>query len=76
MDAKDNKISDDADSGQVIQLDLFGELHSTGRKSLGALIVLPASLVFNWYKELRTFAPALQVVQYIGANRKKSIRRY
>ena len=71
LDAKDNKISDDADSGQVIQLDLFGELHSTGRKSLGALIVLPASLVFNWYKELRTFAPALQVVQYIGANRKK-----
>ena len=54
-----------------IQLDLFGEIQVTGRKSLAALVVLPASLVFNWYRELRKFAPSLQVVQYIGTNRKK-----
>jgi superfamily II DNA or RNA helicase len=69
LDAKENKKSDHG-KDQSIQLDLFGEIQTTGRKSLGALIVLPASLVFNWYSELRKFAPSLQVFQYIGSGRR------
>lgn len=71
VDAKEHKMdAQDTPTGPM-QLDLFGEVHHTGRKSLGALIVLPASLVFNWYAELKKFAPALQVVRYAGPQRKK-----
>ncbi len=71
LDAKENKVHTDELSDAPMQLDLFGEVHHTGRKSLGALIVLPASLVFNWYAELKKFAPSLQVIRYAGPQRKK-----
>lgn len=69
--AKENKSTTTQDNAPV-QLDLFGEIQTTGRKSLNALIVLPASLVFNWYSEIKKYAPKLQVLQYTGAQRKKA----
>ncbi|MCB0595148.1 MAG: SNF2 helicase associated domain-containing protein, partial [Phaeodactylibacter sp.] len=36
---------------------------------LNALIVLPASLVFNWEAELQKFAPSLQVYRHTGPKR-------
>lgn len=41
---------------------------------LHALIVLPASLVFNWQNELRQFAPSLNVYAHTGPGRYKDIR--
>ncbi|MEM9850006.1 MAG: SNF2-related protein, partial [Bacteroidota bacterium] len=38
--------------------------------ALQALVILPASLVFNWRQELKKFAPHLQVLNYTGAKRK------
>lgn len=38
-------------------------------RPLNALIVLPASLVFNWEREIRQFAPGLTVYQHIGPRR-------
>jgi len=56
------------------QLGLFGQDDQTGDLTpLNALIVLPASLVFNWEQEIRKFAPSLQVYKYVG-NRQKDIR--
>lgn len=70
IDAKEHKPSNLSPSTSLpVQLDLFGELNNMGRKSLNALIILPASLVFNWYNELRNFAPSLQVIQYQGPSR-------
>ena len=46
---------------------------------LRALIVLPASLVYNWSHELSKFAPSLTVVAHIGSKRVKEakvLRRY
>jgi SNF2 family DNA or RNA helicase len=70
LDAKENKKSEDIKSSVPVQLDLFGEVITVGRKALNALIVLPASLVFNWHSEIKKYAPSLQVVNYTGANRK------
>ena len=41
---------------------------------LHALIVLPASLVFNWESELMKFAPHLSVYKHTGPKRHKNIR--
>lgn len=50
------------------QMDLFA------RHPLRALIILPASLVFNWKRELMRFAPSLFVVEHTGPRRLKDHR--
>jgi non-specific serine/threonine protein kinase len=61
------------------QLDLFGNAIPQAKEYLKALIVLPSSLVFNWYNEARKFTPHLRRIQYIGNDRKliaKKLARY
>ncbi len=73
VDAKENLSTNDVVSkatNNFVQLDLFGETVEVGRNALNAFIVLPASLVFNWYKELKKFAPSLHIINYTGAARK------
>lgn len=73
LDAREHK-EDSADITRPIQLDLFGETIVTGRKSLSALIILPASLVYNWYHELKKYCPAMQILRYTGAKRHSALR--
>lgn len=54
------------------QLDLF--LNHTGSEPLAALVVLPASLIFNWRIELSKFAPSLFVCSHTGPKRGKDAR--
>ncbi|MBX2872256.1 MAG: DEAD/DEAH box helicase, partial [Saprospiraceae bacterium] len=57
------------------QLDLFQPPPDAGfLKSLNALIILPASLVFNWAQELNKFAPSLSIYQHTGSKRYKDPR--
>ncbi len=57
----------------TLQLDLF-QAHQEQLKPLQALVILPASLVFNWQQELRRFAPSLFVAVHTGPRRAKDIR--
>ncbi|HEY4785131.1 MAG TPA: DEAD/DEAH box helicase [Bacteroidales bacterium] len=34
-----------------------------------SLIVMPASLIYNWYNEIQKFTPELKVLKYIGSGR-------
>lgn len=74
LDAKEQEESTNVSNRVVQQLDLFGEVHLNTRKPLAALIILPASLVFNWYNEIRTFVPSFHVINYTGSGRKKAER--
>ncbi|OCB74450.1 DEAD/DEAH box helicase [Flavobacterium crassostreae] len=61
------------------QLDLFGNNLPQTKEYLKVLVVLPSSLVFNWYHEARKFTPHLRRIQYIGKDRKwiaKKLMRY
>jgi len=40
------------------------------------LIVMPTSLIHNWYNEIKKFTPQLRVLIYAGANRKKTIDNF
>lgn len=72
IDAKENLSSHEETQAKAIQLDLFGEFSDIKRSSLKALIILPASLIYNWYNEIKKFAPSFHVCRYIGAGRKKA----
>ena len=63
------------DEEALTQLNLFNNEDQRGIfRSLGCLIVLPASLVFNWRTELMKFAPSLSVYVHTGSKRQKDIR--
>jgi SNF2 family DNA or RNA helicase len=41
-----------------------------------SLIIVPNSLVFNWYNEARKFTPGLRILVYTGINRIKNARLF
>ncbi|PXY42988.1 DEAD/DEAH box helicase [Flavobacterium hydrophilum] len=50
--------------------DLFANETTIEREPLKALIVLPSSLVFNWFNEAGKFTPHFSKMQYVGNDRK------
>lgn len=69
----------DLEKAENVQLDLFGNEIPVQKEYLKTLIVLPSSLVFNWYSEARKFTPHFRRVQYIGNDRKmlsKKLEKY
>jgi superfamily II DNA or RNA helicase len=52
------------------QLDLFGSLEQPSFPV--SLVVVPASLVYNWVNELRKFGPGLKVLAFTGGQRSKN----
>ncbi len=59
--------------GTAPQLSLF-QTYQEALRPLRALVVLPASLVFNWQRELELFAPSLFVYAHTGPKRLRDIR--
>ncbi|PDS24524.1 DEAD/DEAH box helicase [Flavobacterium branchiophilum] len=59
----------------VPMYDLFGNVVSNSQTFLKALIILPSSLIFNWYNEAKKFTPHFSVIQYSGADRKKLVKK-
>ncbi|MBC7774720.1 MAG: DEAD/DEAH box helicase [Phycisphaerae bacterium] len=72
--AKENLLAKDDPEGSSAagQLDIFSA-HRTALRPLSALVILPASLVFNWQRELAQFAPSLFVYAHVGPNRQKHL---
>ncbi len=54
------------------QLSLFGENH----KQFTSLIVVPASLLHNWSRECRRFAPGLKLLEHVGNQRNRDLSNF
>ena len=78
-----DKFYTNAENGPKKQLDLFADFTEAsvpstkkvtkaevGKSNPASLVVMPTSLVHNWYYELRRFAPWLNIHVYTGAKRK------
>ncbi|MFH6969450.1 DEAD/DEAH box helicase [Flavobacterium sp. FlaQc-28] len=60
---------------KTTNFDLFANETTIEREPLKALIVLPSSLVFNWYNESAKFTPHFTKMQYVGNDRKQLVSR-
>ena len=74
---KENIITKAINNGQSQQLNLFENNDVTTIKERQAsVIIMPASLIHNWYNEVNKFSPSLKVLIYTGNNRHKDIKTF
>lgn len=64
-------LADDMGLGKTIQVLAFILSQRKTRENNTNLIIVPASLVFNWQKEIEKFAPTLKLLTIYGADRIK-----
>ena len=57
---------------KILQLDLFSAVDQNQLYPLHALIIMPASLIFNWQVEILKFSPSLRVYVFTGSKREKN----
>ena len=69
-------LADDMGLGKTIQILAF-ILSQQEKVTINTnLIIVPASLVFNWQQEITNFAPSLSVTTIYGANRVKYLKDF
>ncbi len=77
--AADYEVSTDSDQADDtgLQLDIFDPDSKTSSvNKLPTLIVMPLSLIHNWAREIKRFAPYLKVYQHVGSNRATSVKAF
>lgn len=67
-------LADDMGLGKTLQTIAFLQhlKNKHPKKQLTHLVIAPTSLIFNWQAELKKFAPSLNVLAFIGANREEN----
>jgi hypothetical protein len=66
-------LADDMGLGKTIQVIAFLLLQQSKAATAPSMIIVPATLIFNWQAEIRKFAPALRVHTIYGADRVKHV---
>lgn len=63
--------------GKQVQLSLFDNTPPWPGKRIyvNALVIVPASLSFNWHHEISKFAPNMRVLKYVGDKEERRLQR-
>lgn len=73
-------LADDMGLGKTVQLlALLQDRKNAGEKRPPSLVVVPKSLMFNWFQECHRFTPELKVLEYVGLDRtplRKDFKQY
>jgi len=69
--AENGELSPNEDPGP--QLDLFSK--PEGIPANPSIIIMPSSLVHNWFNEFRKFAPSLRIYRHVGNDRAASFNQ-
>ncbi len=70
-------LADDMGLGKTLQtIALLAREKEARRMDIPSLIVTPTSLVFNWEREIRKFAPHLRVLCYTGPRRHRLVPEF
>lgn len=69
-------LADDMGLGKTIQVLAFVLSQREKVKQNTNLIVVPASLIFNWQQEIKKFAPSLKVKVIYGADRERILASF
>ena len=64
-------LADDMGLGKTIQVIAFLLHQKEKGRDLPSMVVVPATLIFNWQAEIQKFAPSLKVYTIYGAERPK-----
>lgn len=66
-------LADEMGLGKTVQVIAFILAQRQGGRKGTDLVVMPATLIFNWQRELTTLAPTLSVLTLYGTGRTKSV---
>lgn len=66
-------LADDMGLGKTVQIIAFILAQRTKRTHNTNLVVVPASLIYNWQEEVQKFAPSLRVLTLYGTSRIRDI---
>lgn len=66
-------LADDMGLGKTLQIIAFILSQRTKRKHNTNLVVVPASLIYNWQEEVQKFAPSLRVLTLYGTPRVRDV---
>lgn len=66
-------LADDMGLGKTIQVIAFLLLQKEKSATAPSMIIVPATLIFNWEAEIKKFAPTLRVHVIYGADRDKHV---
>lgn len=69
-------LADDMGLGKTIQIIAFLLLQKEKSTSAPSMIIVPATLIFNWQAEIKKFAPSLKVHTIYGADRDKHVDEF
>lgn len=69
-------LADDMGLGKTIQVLAFLLLQKEKRKQNNNLVIVPASLLFNWQEEVDKFAPDLKIFIHHGISKLKSKEQF
>ena len=72
-------LADDMGLGKTVQvISMLLKLKENNSLKLPSLIVVPLTLIFNWWEEIQKFAPELKALRYYGnrADRLRQLKKF